>query len=146
MTLRTWDDYPGEDKAQNGGVDLKVYTDNNTAYTDLMAGNLDLVDDVPASQLRNVKNDLGDRYLNTPAGIIQTLAFPFYEEAWDTEDARKVRQGAAMAIDRAQITDPPIFQKTRTPASDWTSRCSARRAASRKGCASASSTRPRRRS
>ncbi len=42
-----------------------------------MAGNLDLVDDVPAAQLKNVKNDLGDRYINTPAGIIQTLAFPF---------------------------------------------------------------------
>ena len=41
-----------------------------------MAGNLDLVDDVPAAQLKNVKADLGDRYINTPAGIIQTLAFP----------------------------------------------------------------------
>ncbi|MFZ4151342.1 peptide ABC transporter substrate-binding protein [Streptomyces pseudogriseolus] len=120
MSLRTWDDYPGDDKAQNGGVDLKVYTDNNTAYTDLLAGNLDLVDDVPAAQLKNVRNDLGDRYLNTPAGIIQTLAFPFYDEAWNTEDATKVRQGLSMAIDRAQITDT-IFQRTRTPATDWTS-------------------------
>ncbi|MEU9757940.1 ABC transporter substrate-binding protein, partial [Streptomyces althioticus] len=40
MALRKWDDYPGDDKAENGGVDLKVYTDNNTAYTDLLAGNL----------------------------------------------------------------------------------------------------------
>ncbi|CAL9309468.1 Oligopeptide-binding protein OppA [Streptomyces sp. SudanB148_2056] len=120
MSLRTWDDYPGDDKAQNGGVDLKVYTDNNTAYTDLLAGNLDLVDDVPAAQLRNVKNDLGDRYLNTPAGIIQTLAFPFYDDAWNTDGATKVRQGLSMAIDREQITDT-IFQKTRTPATDWTS-------------------------
>ncbi|CAL9431911.1 peptide ABC transporter substrate-binding protein [Streptomyces sp. enrichment culture] len=120
MSLRTWDDYPGDDKAQNGGVDLKVYTDNNTAYTDLIAGNLDLVDDVPAAQLKNVQNDLGDRYLNTPAGIIQTLAFPFYDEAWDKPGMEKVRKGLSMAIDRDQITDT-IFQKTRTPASDWTS-------------------------
>ncbi|MFJ8748349.1 ABC transporter substrate-binding protein [Streptomyces sp. NPDC102441] len=120
MNLRRWDDYPGADKAQNGGIDLKVYTDNNTAYTDLTAGNLDLVDDVPASQLKNVKADLGDRYINTPAGIIQTLAFPFYEKAWNTPGATKVRQGLSMAINRDQITDQ-IFQKTRTPASDWTS-------------------------
>ncbi|MFG2428433.1 ABC transporter substrate-binding protein [Streptomyces sp. NPDC048590] len=120
MNLRRWDDYPGADKAQNGGIDLKVYTDNNTAYTDLTAGNLDLVDDVPASQLKNVEADLGDRYINTPAGIIQTLAFPFYEKAWDTPGAVKVRQGLSMAINRDQITDQ-IFQKTRTPASDWTS-------------------------
>ncbi|CAO0833856.1 hypothetical protein SMICM17S_10916 [Streptomyces microflavus] len=120
MNLRKWDDYPGDDKAKNGGVDLKVFTDNNTAYTSLTSGNLDLVDDVPASQLRNVEQDLGDRYINTPAGIIQTLSFPFYDKEWDTDNARKVRQGLSMAINRKQITDQ-IFQKTRTPASDWTS-------------------------
>ncbi|MEV6383234.1 ABC transporter substrate-binding protein [Streptomyces sp. NPDC051773] len=120
LSVRKWDDYPGEDKAQNGGVDLKVYTDNNTAYTDLMAGNLDLVDDVPAAQLKNVKADLGDRYINTPAGIIQTLSFPFYDADWNKKGSEKVRQGLSRAIDREQITDT-IFQKTRTPATDWTS-------------------------
>ncbi|GAA3830582.1 ABC transporter substrate-binding protein [Streptomyces coacervatus] len=120
MSLRKWDAYPGSDKAQNGGVDLKVYTDNNTAYTDLMAGNLDLVDDVPAAQLKNVKSDLGGRYLNTPAGIIQTIAFPYYDADWNKSGSEKVRQGLSMAINRKQITDT-IFQKTRTPATDWTS-------------------------
>jgi peptide/nickel transport system substrate-binding protein/oligopeptide transport system substrate-binding protein len=120
MSLRRWDGYPGDDKAHNGGVDLKVYTDNNTAYTDLMAGNLDLVDDVPAAQLKNVRGDLGDRYINSPAGIIQTLAFPFYDDAWNKPGMEKVRTGLSMAIDRDQITDT-IFQKTRTPAADWTS-------------------------
>jgi len=120
MKMRRWEEYPGDDKAQNGGVDLKVYTDNNTAYTDLMAGNLDLVDDVPASQLKNAKSDLGDRYLNTPAGIIQTLAFPFYDKNWGKDGMQKVRTGLSMAINREQITET-IFQKTRTPATDWTS-------------------------
>ncbi|MEV5322339.1 ABC transporter substrate-binding protein [Streptomyces sp. NPDC052687] len=120
MSLRAREDYPGPDKARNGGVDLKVYTDNNTAYTDLMAGNLDLVDDVPAAQLRNVRGDLGDRYLNTPAGILQTLAFPYYDRAWGKDGMDKVRRGLSMAIDREQITET-IFQKTRTPATDWTS-------------------------
>ncbi|MFG2450545.1 ABC transporter substrate-binding protein [Streptomyces sp. M41(2017)] len=120
MSLVKWDDYSGDDKAQNGGVDLKVYTDNNTAYNDLLAGNLDLVDDVPAAQLKNAKSDLSGRYINTPAGIIQTLAFPFYDPKWNTSGAKKVRQGLSMAINRQQITDT-IFQKTRTPASDWTS-------------------------
>ncbi|MFF9334947.1 peptide ABC transporter substrate-binding protein [Streptomyces albogriseolus] len=120
MSLRKWDDYPGDDKAQNGGVDLKVYTDANTAYTDLLAGNLDLADDIPAAQLKNVRTDLGDRYLNTPAGIIQTLAFPFYDPDWNKAGSEKVRKGLSMAIDRKQITDT-IFQKTRTPATDWTS-------------------------
>ncbi|MCW7991435.1 peptide ABC transporter substrate-binding protein, partial [Streptomyces platensis subsp. clarensis] len=120
MVLKKWDAYPGADKAQNGGITLKVYTDNNTAYTDLTAGNLDLVDDVPASQLKNVSADLGDRYINTPAGIIQTLSFPFYDPAWNKPGQEKLRTGLSMAIDREQITET-IFQKTRTPAQDCTS-------------------------
>jgi peptide/nickel transport system substrate-binding protein/oligopeptide transport system substrate-binding protein len=120
MQLKKWAGYTGADKAQNDGVTLKVYTDNNTAYTDLLAGNLDLVDDIPASQLKNVKSDLGSRYINTPAGIIQTLAFPYYDKDWNKSGSEKVRQGLSMAINRDQITNT-IFQKTRTPATDWTS-------------------------
>ncbi|MEU6157124.1 ABC transporter substrate-binding protein [Streptomyces sp. NPDC047130] len=120
MTLRKWEGYTGPDKARNGGVDLKVYTDNATAYNDLMSGNLDLVDDIPASQLKNAPADLGDRYINTPAGILQTLAFPFYDPQWNKPGMEKVRKGLSMAIDRQQITET-IFQKTRTPATDWTS-------------------------
>ncbi|MEU2425894.1 ABC transporter substrate-binding protein [Streptomyces sp. NPDC007851] len=120
MNLRKWARYPGDDKAQNDGVTLKVYTDSDTAYTDLIAGNLDLVDDVPASQLKNVKADLAGRYINTPAGIIQTLAFPYYDGAWNKSGSEKVRTGLSMAINRKQITDT-IFHNTRTPATDWTS-------------------------
>jgi ABC-type oligopeptide transport system substrate-binding subunit len=120
MSLRKWTGYKGPDAAANNGVDLRVYTDNNTAYTDLQAGNLDLVDDIPAAQLKNVKSDLGGRYINQPAGIIQTIAFPLYNARWSAANSAKVRQGLSMAIDRRQITDQ-IFQQTRTPASDWTS-------------------------
>ncbi|MCW7942058.1 peptide ABC transporter substrate-binding protein [Streptomyces hygroscopicus] len=120
MSLRKWEGYPGADRARNNGVDLKVYTDTNTAYTDLLAGNLDLVDDVPAPQLKFVKADLDGRYINAPAGIIQTLAFPYYDPRWDKPGLEKVRTGLSMAINRDQITDT-IFHRTRTPASDWTS-------------------------
>ncbi|WP_153813262.1 ABC transporter substrate-binding protein [Streptomyces sp. SUK 48] len=120
MTLKKWNGYPGPDPARNEGVTLLVYTDSNTAYTDVLAGNLDLVDDVPATQLKNVRTDLDGRYINTPAGILQTLAFPYYDPKWNTAGARKVRTGLSMAINRAQITQT-IFRRTRTPATDWTS-------------------------
>ncbi|CAL9463306.1 peptide ABC transporter substrate-binding protein [Streptomyces sp. enrichment culture] len=120
MYLKRWDRYPGPDRARNDGVTLLVYTDSNTAYTDLLAGNLDLADDIPAAQLKNVVSDLGERYLNTPAGILQTLAFPYYDKDWSRPGAEKVRTGLSMAINRRQITDT-IFRGTRTPATDWTS-------------------------
>ncbi|WP_438486007.1 peptide ABC transporter substrate-binding protein [Streptomyces sp. S186] len=120
LKMRKWKQYPGPDPARNSGIDLQVYTDADTAYTDLLSGNLDLVDDVPAAQLKNVKADLGDRYLNQPAGIIQTLAFPMYDPKWGRKGMEKVRRGISMAIDRKQITKE-IFLNTRTPATDWTS-------------------------
>ncbi|WP_411120558.1 ABC transporter substrate-binding protein [Streptomyces sp. x-19] len=120
LKMRKWKRYPGPDPAQNGGIDLRVYTDSETAYTDLQAGNLDLVDDIPASQLKNVRSDLGDRYLNQPAGILQTLTFPMYDAHWGKPGMERVRRGLSMAIDRQQITKA-IFQHTRTPATDWTS-------------------------
>ncbi|KUL37427.1 peptide ABC transporter substrate-binding protein [Streptomyces sp. NRRL F-4489] len=120
LRMRKWTKYPGPDPARNGGIDLRVYTDTDTAYTDLQAGNLDVVDDIPASQLKNVRMDLGKRYINQPAGIIQTLTFPMYDRQWSKPGSEKVRRGLSMAIDRRQITKE-IFQNTRTPATDWTS-------------------------
>lgn len=120
MTLRRWKGYRGPDPARNEGVDLVVHTDSNTAYTDLLAGNLDLADDIPAPQLKTVRQDLGDRYVNRPAGVLQTLAFPFYDKRWNRPGMEKVRKGLSMAIDRRRITRT-IFQNTRTPATDWTS-------------------------
>ncbi|WP_129840722.1 ABC transporter substrate-binding protein [Streptomyces sp. RFCAC02] len=112
--------YGGSDKPKNEGVELRVYTDNNTAYTDLQAGNLDLVDDIPASQLGNAEKDLGDRYINQPAGIIQTVSFPMYDENWQGENGRLLRQGLSMAINREEITSR-LYHDTRTPATDFTS-------------------------
>ncbi|GAB2900678.1 peptide ABC transporter substrate-binding protein [Streptomyces mayteni] len=120
MKLVRNEEYAGADRARNKGVELRVYTDNNTAYTDLQAGNLDLIDDVPAAQLANAERDLGDRYLNRPAGIIQAVAFPLYHDDWRGEDGAKLRRGLSMAIDRAAITNR-IYHDTRTPASDFTS-------------------------
>ena len=120
MKLRRNASYAGPDKPRNRGVDLQVYTDNNTAYTDLMAGNLDIADDIPATQLRNVRADLAGRYVNTSAGVIQTLSFPMYEARWSGKRAQAVRRALSMAIDRAQITKT-LFHGTRVPATDWTS-------------------------
>ena len=120
MTLVPNENYAGEDKPRNDGVELRVYTDNNTAYTDLQAGNLDLIDDVPAARLGNVEKDLGDRYVNQPAGILQTVSFPLYDEDWSGRDAARVRQGLSMAINREEITSR-LYHGTRTPAGDFTS-------------------------
>ena len=112
--------YTGTNKPKNGGINLKVYTDTNAAYADLQAGNLDIDNGLPNAALKTVKTDLDGRFLNEPAGIIQTISFPFYQPDWNTAGAQLVRQGISMAIDRPTITKQ-IFDNTRTPATDWTS-------------------------
>ncbi|AXI79273.1 peptide ABC transporter substrate-binding protein [Peterkaempfera bronchialis] len=120
MRLRRSSTFSGPDRARNNGVDLLVYTDAITAYTDLQAGNLDVVDIIPAALLGDAASDLSGRFINRPAGVIQTLSFPMYRAAWNTPGAAKVRQGLSMAINRPQITQR-VFRNSRTPATDWTS-------------------------
>jgi len=112
--------YTGAAKPKNKGVLLKVYTDSAIAYADLQAGNLDVLDDIPAEDLAHVKSDTNGRYLNQPAGIIQTVSFPLNQKSWNAPGMDKVRLGLSMAIDRKTITEK-IFQGTRTPATDLTS-------------------------
>ncbi|MEU2717242.1 ABC transporter substrate-binding protein [Streptomyces sp. NPDC007205] len=119
MRLRTWKGYKGPDKARNDGVDLRVYTDTHTAYLDLRAGNLDLVDTIPADQLVNVRHDLGSRFINQPAGILIAVGFPMYDPKWTGPRSAMLRQGISMAIDRAAIAER-IFHGSSTPATDWT--------------------------
>lgn len=120
MRLRPNPVYKSTDKPKNGGVDLKVYTDPNAAYADLQAGNLDVDNNLPTSALKTASSDLDGRFLNQPAGIIDTLNFPLYRTEWNTDAAKLVRQGISMAIDRPTITKA-IFNNTRTPATDFTS-------------------------
>ena len=120
MKLLPNGEYAGPDKPKNKGVDLKVYTDQNTGYTDLQAGNLDVMDELPAGQLKNAKKDLGGRYINQPAGITQTVAFPLYDKNWKGEKAKLVRKGLSMAINREEVTEK-IYHGTREPATDLTS-------------------------
>jgi len=119
MKLSPNPDYIGDQKPKNKGILLKVYTDANASYADLQSGNLDVDNNLPSSALATAKNDLHGRFINAPAGILQTIGFPLYDKAWNTPAAAKVREGIGMAIDRATITNK-IFHNTRVPASDWT--------------------------
>jgi ABC-type oligopeptide transport system, periplasmic component len=113
-------DYKGTLVAKNAGVDVKVYTDQNASYTDLLANDVDVVQGIQDNVLRSFKADLGIRAINQPAGVFQAFDFPLYQPEWKTANARLVRQAISMAIDRQKITTT-VFQGTRTPATDFSS-------------------------
>lgn len=112
--------YAGTDKPQNGGVTLKFYQSADSAYTDLRANNLDVIDLLPPSAFKSFAADLGSRAINQPAGVFQSFSFPLYNAKFKGPNAAKVRQAISMAIDRPLVTKT-IFNGTRTPAVDFSS-------------------------
>ena len=119
IKLKAWPEYPGAEKPSIAGVDFKIYQDLDAAWTDLQAGNLDVLDTIPDSGLAGgqYKSILGDRVVEQPAGIIQTITFPLYDKKFDNVDLRK---SISMAIDRQQIIDN-VFNGTREAATGWVS-------------------------
>lgn len=113
------EDYDGPEKAQNGGITFKLYQNPDTAYQDLLANNLDVLQQVPTSALANYKSDLSDRSSDKPYAGIQSIAIPYYLDNWKGEAGKLRRQALSLAINREEITKV-IFKETRKPATDFT--------------------------
>lgn len=120
IELRPNESYKGERKVENGGVDLVAYSDEDSAYNDLLGGSLDIVKNVPASAFGTFEDELGDRSVNQPAAVIQVINVPEYNEKLSGEAGLMRRQAISMAIDREAITET-VYSGSRTPASDFTS-------------------------
>ncbi|HEY8454074.1 MAG TPA: ABC transporter substrate-binding protein [Actinopolymorphaceae bacterium] len=117
ITLDRYDDYAGEEKAKAEHVEIKVYADANTGYTDVQAGTLDINDTLPTSALKTGPDEFGDRWVESPNGSITTLAFPLYDKRYQD---KRVRQAFSMAIDRDLITKE-VFLGSRLPAHSFAS-------------------------
>lgn len=113
-------DYKGDLEAKNGGLSIIFYDSFDAAYADLQGGNLDVLDTLPDTAYATYKEDLGDRWINRPAAIIQTFTIPERLEHFSGEEGQLRREAISLSINRPQITDK-IFSDTRTPAVDWSS-------------------------
>lgn len=119
IKITRYDDYKGK-TPQIKDVSFKLYQDLDAAYADLKSDNLDFLDQVPPSALPDelYKADLGERAINKPVLVVDTLSVPIYAGApWDNADFRKA---LSMAIDRDTITQQ-IFDGARTPAKAYSS-------------------------
>jgi oligopeptide transport system substrate-binding protein len=104
-------DYAG-DEGNADAIEFRIYADVNTAYTDLIAGELDIIDTVPTEVLAQAPQDLGEGFIQAESSYFGYLGFPIYQEPWDQLE---LRQAVSMAIDREAITTA-IFQGAYTPA------------------------------
>lgn len=121
IDLRPNPDYHGNRKPRNKGLRFEFYANLDTAYADLLSGNLDVLDTIPPSALPVYRRDLGERVTAGPAAINQSLDTPLRLPHFGGEEGRLRRLALSAAINRAQICRQ-IFADTRSPARDFTAR------------------------
>jgi len=111
IKVKRFDAYKGN-KSKADAVTFAIYSDINTAYNDLLAGNLDVLDSVPPEQLASAKKEFGDRFIERPSSSFTYVGFPTYNKAFSDP---KLRRAFSMAIDRQPIIDA-IFNGSFQPA------------------------------
>lgn len=121
IDLRPNPGYRGNRRPHNKGLRFEFYANLDTAYADLLSGNLDVLDTVPPSALPVYKRDLGDKVTSGPAAINLSLDTPLRLPHFGGEEGRLRRLALSAAINRAQISRQ-IFVDTRSPARDFTAR------------------------
>ncbi|TDD38841.1 ABC transporter substrate-binding protein [Actinomadura sp. KC06] len=92
--------YTGPRKPKNKGVTWKSYSSADTAYTDLRAGRIDVLQTIPSAKVPEAKRLLGDRFLPRKTGTIDYLGFPLWDKRFANAD---LRRAFSMAIDRQGI-------------------------------------------
>ncbi|HZA11540.1 ABC transporter substrate-binding protein [Mycobacterium sp.] len=112
-------DYHGNRVPKNKGLRFNFYATLDTAYADLQAGNLDVLDTIPSSALPTYRRELGDRAITGPTAQNQTLDTPLRLAHFGGEEGRLRRLALSAAINRPQICKQ-IFADTREPARDFT--------------------------
>jgi oligopeptide transport system substrate-binding protein len=121
IDLRPNPGYRGNRRPHNRGLRFEFYANLDTAYADLLSGNLDVLDTIPPSALPVYKRDLGDKVTSGAAAINQSLDTPLRLPHFGGEEGRLRRLALSAAINRPQISRQ-IFVDTRSPARDFTAR------------------------
>jgi oligopeptide transport system substrate-binding protein len=112
ITLSRFEDYGGEELAKADSVEIRVYTELSTAFTDVQAGNLDIMEQIPPDAIASAPDEFGDRFIERESSSFQYMGFPTYDPRFSD---KRVRQAFSMAVDRQGITEA-IFNGTREPA------------------------------
>ncbi len=110
IPLTAFADYQG-DPVQVDNFVFRIYADVNTAYTDALAGNLDIVDTVPPDFLTTYQTDFPDRNAEFLTTSFNYLGIPTYLDNLTTDH----RRALSMAIDKPLIMST-IFNGARDPA------------------------------
>jgi peptide/nickel transport system substrate-binding protein/oligopeptide transport system substrate-binding protein len=99
VALKRYANYKGENKGHAAKILFKMYTSPDTAYTDTLAGNVD-IDLAPQDKFPQIAKDFGDRVAKSSGASIEFLGFPLFDKRYQNV---KLRQAISLAIDRPAI-------------------------------------------
>ena len=114
------EDYDGALEPENDGLTFKFFNSTDAAYSDVQAGNLDVLDQVPPSALSTFEGDDSVTAYNEPGSVFSSFTIPERLPHFDGKEGELRRQAISMATDREEICEK-IFNGARTPAKDFTS-------------------------
>jgi len=107
--LVPYEDYAGE-PAEVDEIDLRIYQDPATIYTDFQAGSIDLAL-LDGDNLATAKEEFPDQVVDVDFPALVYLGFPAYDDRFTPE----IREAISMAIDREAIVEG-LLQGNGTPA------------------------------
>lgn len=113
------EDYTGSKPAQVDALTFRLYQSAEGAYSDLVAGNLDILDQIPPSSMDVREDDLEGRTEQIEYAGNYSFAIPYYLDDWSGEAGKLRRQAISLSINRQELIDAVIKQGT--PAKDFTS-------------------------
>jgi oligopeptide transport system substrate-binding protein len=95
--------YEGEREPENSGITMLFYDSLDIAYADLLSGDLDVLDSLPAASLGTFKNELGDRDLDQPLSVLESIAIPTALPHFTGAEGLLRRKAVSVAFDRAKL-------------------------------------------
>ena len=130
IAVDRYEDWSGEEPGVPERIEWQIYSDVETAYLDVQAGTLDIMDSVPPNRLGTMEADFGDNQAMFDTSSFTYMGLPLYQEEFQDKD---VRHALSMAIDRQLIVDnifdgaqvpagniiPPMFPEAREDACDY---------------------------
>ena len=112
------DDYKGNFPAKNGGIDFRFYTTLDSAYADVQAGNLDLLDQIPATSYSSYQKNKNVKVFTAAGSQTQGISIPERLKHFSGEEGILRRQAISLSIDRDLIIKK-LFYGTRVKAVDY---------------------------
>jgi oligopeptide transport system substrate-binding protein len=113
-------EYEGERQPENDGLTMLFYESLETAYADLLAGALDVLDTIPDNARPTFKEELGRLWIDQPVTTLETLRIPVGLPHFTGAEGALRREALSQAIDRAGIAED-VFGGTRIAADDFAS-------------------------